>query len=351
MTEGVSSTEDAAAARATEQARLRKQRREAKIKAGGAARLDKITGLGGGIPREPSTQSTPPPAEPPSSAPASSTPDSQAHDDPAEVDISQHYYAPPSASAAAAARRSPFADDRPPMTMMPGMDGAEGGGDDQQDPMMQMLSKMMAAGGMPPGGGGGGGGAPGANPFAGSPLEGLFNAGGPFGGQAGSGGPPGAAAAPPPPPGGTDIWRVLHALLALGLGLYLALTTTFSGTLAQREGGFLDKTSSSSSSSSSSSPSTASSSGSSIEHSRAQFFRVFGSAEAALLAARYLLGATSAGAGPPGGWIASVANLVLPPRAAGYARHALRYRQIFLTVRNDALVCVFVLGICAMLRS
>jgi hypothetical protein len=49
MTEGVSSAEDAAAARATEQARLRKQRREAKIKAGGASRLDKITGLGGGI--------------------------------------------------------------------------------------------------------------------------------------------------------------------------------------------------------------------------------------------------------------------------------------------------------------
>jgi hypothetical protein len=36
---------------AAEQARLRKERREAKIRAGGSARLDKITGLGGGIPR------------------------------------------------------------------------------------------------------------------------------------------------------------------------------------------------------------------------------------------------------------------------------------------------------------
>lgn len=36
---------------ASEQARLRKERREAKIRAGGSARLDKITGLGGGIPR------------------------------------------------------------------------------------------------------------------------------------------------------------------------------------------------------------------------------------------------------------------------------------------------------------
>ena len=45
------SAEDSAAARAAEQARLRKERREAKIKAGGASRLNKITGLGGGIQR------------------------------------------------------------------------------------------------------------------------------------------------------------------------------------------------------------------------------------------------------------------------------------------------------------
>ena len=39
--------EDAAAQRAAEQARLRKARREAKIKAGGASRLNKITGING----------------------------------------------------------------------------------------------------------------------------------------------------------------------------------------------------------------------------------------------------------------------------------------------------------------
>ena len=42
---------DAAEARALEQARIRKERREAKIRAGGASRLDKITGLGGGVKR------------------------------------------------------------------------------------------------------------------------------------------------------------------------------------------------------------------------------------------------------------------------------------------------------------
>lgn len=42
---------DAASQRAAEQARLRKERREAKLRAGGSARLNKITGLGGGIQR------------------------------------------------------------------------------------------------------------------------------------------------------------------------------------------------------------------------------------------------------------------------------------------------------------
>ena len=44
--DAASSSSDAAAQRAAEQARLRKERREAKIKAGGAARLNKITGIG-----------------------------------------------------------------------------------------------------------------------------------------------------------------------------------------------------------------------------------------------------------------------------------------------------------------
>jgi hypothetical protein len=47
----VDSVSDAQPAKATEQARLRKERREAKIKAGGSARLNKITGLGGGVPK------------------------------------------------------------------------------------------------------------------------------------------------------------------------------------------------------------------------------------------------------------------------------------------------------------
>lgn len=49
--EASATDQQAAAARAAEQARLRKERREAKIKAGGTSRLDRITGLSGGLPR------------------------------------------------------------------------------------------------------------------------------------------------------------------------------------------------------------------------------------------------------------------------------------------------------------
>ena len=45
------SAEAAASQRAAAQARRRKEIREAKIRAGGANRLNKITGLGGGIER------------------------------------------------------------------------------------------------------------------------------------------------------------------------------------------------------------------------------------------------------------------------------------------------------------
>lgn len=50
MTE-LSPDEAAASERAAEQARLRKARREAKIKAGAGDRLNRITGLGGRAPR------------------------------------------------------------------------------------------------------------------------------------------------------------------------------------------------------------------------------------------------------------------------------------------------------------
>lgn len=52
MSDSPASTTSAAATPSpSEQARLRRERREAKIRAGGASRLNKITGLGGGLQR------------------------------------------------------------------------------------------------------------------------------------------------------------------------------------------------------------------------------------------------------------------------------------------------------------
>ncbi|KAI0472328.1 hypothetical protein F4859DRAFT_101242 [Xylaria cf. heliscus] len=362
MTEGVSS-EDAAAARAAEQVRLRKQRREAKIKAGGASRLDRITGIGGGVSKESpattpaTTESTAPTT--PSKPAATTTPaaSSENHADPDEVDISQHYYTPqttarppqndPSNLSEAQLRQMMLGFDRPSpagsgtppsrtgnpfldrpspapgtegVNGMAGMAGMEGM---DQDPMMQMLQKMMA-GGMP---GGIPGGAGGRNPFAGTGLEGFFGA---------------AGGVPDPTQQGqqveqsktTDLWRILHAIFALGLGIYVALSTTFTGTKVERDADDLQ--------------STGLLGAQNLEQARAWFFYVFTSVETVLLTSRYMV---ERGAGfTPSGWTWTVSGM-LPDPFRGYSRHALRYAEIFTTVRNDALFCVFVMGVCCLLRS
>ncbi|XXG97696.1 hypothetical protein Hte_004003 [Hypoxylon texense] len=373
MTEGPQATEDPAAARAAEQARIRKERREAKIRAGGAARLDKITGLGGGIRRDPppSETSTPQATTTTSSTPSTTaSPKPDQHGDPEEVDISQHYYEPratprprqPSDASSNISEaqlrqmilgldrtgsgsgagtpptpgRNPFAQDG--AAMPPGMEGME------EDPMMQMLTKMMAGGGgMPgmPGMPGVGGPGAGANPFAGTPLDGLL------GGLGGMGGAPSPAqqAQQVAANKSANLWRILHAVFALGLGLYVALSTTFAGTLTEREHSAIAGTSTS----------TGTKEGGggvevdidSIERTRAYFFYVFTSVEALLLTTRYFLDANRE---PPKGWMWTASGF-LPEPAKGYAQHALRYGQILGTVRSDALVCVFVLGLCSWWRS
>ncbi|KAI0454402.1 hypothetical protein F5B21DRAFT_475262 [Xylaria acuta] len=360
MTEGVSSSEDAAAARAAEQVRLRKQRREAKIKAGGASRLDRITGIGGGVSRE-SPAGTPASTEStmPSKPAATTTPaaPSESHADPDEVDISQHYYAPqttartpqndPSDLSEAQLRQmmlgfdrpspadsgtpplhtgNPFLDRPSPTPGVEGVDGMAGMEGMNQDPMMQMLQKMMA-GGMPGGMPGGAGGAGGSNPFAGTGLEGLLGAAG--------GGPNPIQQGQQTEQNKTiDLWRILHAIFALGLGIYVALSTTFTGTKVERDADDLQ--------------STGLLGAQNLDQARAWFFYVFTSVETVLLTSRYMM---ERGAGfTPSGWTWTISGM-LPDPIRGYSRHALRYAQIFNTVRNDALFCVFVMGVCCLLRS
>ncbi|KAI1210611.1 uncharacterized protein F4807DRAFT_422021 [Annulohypoxylon truncatum] len=368
MTEDPVSAEDAAAARAASQASLRKKRREAKIKLGGADRLNKITGLGGGIQRDPipqfspetstapeqTTAASPSPAADATSAPA---PEQQQHGDPEEVDISEHFYKPPTTNrqqtpsdvpddiSDAQLRQlllgrmggggmggtpppgaNPFMNSHSP-SPMPGMEGME------EDPMMKMLQQMMSGGGMPGGGPGS------ANPFAGTPMEGLMGGLGGLGG--GNGMPNPMQQAQQAATNKTaNLWRILHAVFALGLGLYVALSTTFTGSLIERQNSTI-------SSSSGSSDGDGQVYTDDIERTRAYFFYVFTSVEAILLTSRYFL---DKGREPPKGWMWTVSGF-LPGGVKAYVQHALRYGQILGTVRSDALVCVFVLGVCSWLRS
>ncbi|RYP45356.1 hypothetical protein DL768_008293 [Monosporascus sp. mg162] len=327
MAESVQSPEDAAAARAAEQARLRKERREAKIRAGGAARLNKITGLGGGIQRDPPPPQPPSPSSTPPSSQPTATPAAQSHDDPAEVDISKHYHEPrtmprqpadPSNISEAQLRQMMLGLDQPSQNPLAGAQPpAPGMGGMEEDPMMKMLSQMMSGGGMPGGSPGGG-----ANPFAGTGMESLFAGGNPMQQAQQQAAPPNKAA---------NLWRILHAIFALGLGLYVALSTTFTGTKTERD------------------DSTIASSGETddIERTRASFFYIFTSVEAVLLTTQYFLDRNRS---PPSGMLWSFSGF-LPEPFGGYLKHALRYLQIFTTVRGDALVCVFVLGVCCWLRS
>ncbi|CAN8104303.1 unnamed protein product [Discula destructiva] len=340
------SPEDAAAARAAEQARIRKERREAKIKAGGSARLNKITGLGGGVQRDPIPTTTASDASSPAATPAQQASSAeQHHADPDEVDISnaEHYYKPETTNRVPRPDNFDPADinedqlrqmmlglDRPaaangaggpvppsPFAAMMGMGmGGPGGegGPDPDDPMMKMLSQMMGGGaGGPPG--------PGGMPSFG----GVQN---PF--AAMSGQPQAAAAAIPD--SYAAIWRVLHFIVAMGLGLYIALLTQFTGTKVERERGAFAYT-------------TASEEG--VADLRKYFFYAFATAESVLLTSRFFL---DKGRAPPSGIVHMVLGF-LPGKWKTLASNGLRYAQIFSTIRNDILVCVFVLGICSLFRA
>ncbi|TQV97639.1 hypothetical protein V2A60_006622 [Cordyceps javanica] len=336
MTEGVSSSSDVAQ-RAAEQARLRKERREAKIKAGGSARLDKITGIGGRVVGD-NDQAAP--EAPPESTTTTAAPALKpvGAGDPDEVDISEHFYTPGAARLAAQQRRpvpSPAAGDGFPglptdlteeqheqlRQMMlggappPGAEGMTGAGG-EDDPLMKMMSQMMggAGGGFP-----GMSGAAGANGPNASPFAGMM----------------GAQQPAPGPDVYSTVWRVVHALLALGLGLYIVLLTPFNGTKVQRQLAFklaADEN-----------PADDAVAHDGLDAAKKNFFWAFATAEAVLLTTKFFL---DKGRAPPPGLLWSVAGQ-LPAPWRGYVVSVMRYGQIFTTVRTDILLCAFVLGACA----
>ncbi|OBT43820.1 hypothetical protein VE00_05405 [Pseudogymnoascus sp. WSF 3629] len=298
---------------ASEQARIRRERREAKIKAGGTSRLNKITGLGGGLQRD---------VKPASAAPQAA---SVSHADPDEVDISEHFYEPPPNIRSQNATPNPNRpypglssdptqlDDQALRAMMLGfpppngssqpqsnafggppnpfaaMGNPDGSGDPAaNDPMMAMLQQMM----------GGAGGEPGAMPsFPGLPPMG-------FPGNDANGAPAVKTSA--------YIWRIVHAIFALGFGLYIASIAKF-GTEGQRLVG--------------------------SEAVDLRAFYVFATVEAILQGTRFIF---DRGQDSQTGIIGTVLRF-LPRPFGGYLRMFMNYRSIWTTTSADAMVVVFVL--------
>ncbi|KAK3387225.1 hypothetical protein B0H63DRAFT_469556 [Podospora didyma] len=332
--------DDAASARAAEQARLRKERREAKIRAGGASRLNKISGLGGGVQRDP-----PPPA---ASAPAPATKvtkpmaSPEAHADPEEVFISDHFYQPQTTarippvggpgdnlSSEAQLQQMMMGFEGSPGVGGGGMPGAGGLGNGiDEDPMMKMMMQIM--------GGGGPGGMGGDMPFPFPPPKAGGGAN-PFANMAGFPGMPGEQQQVLPDRY-ASLWRLLHTAVALGLGLYIALWTTFSGTKLERDRRTVTK--------------ALGDDGVEVQahESAMKLFWAFATAEAVLLTTRFFMD-RGRRALPAGSGVLGMAMGFIPQPFKGYLDIALRYGQIFSTVKADILVCLFVLGACSWVRS
>ena len=176
-----------------------------------------------------------------------------------------------------------------------GTPGGMPGGGPGDDPMMAMLQQMM---------GGAGGGMPGAT--NGMPPQ--------F---------PGMATASPVEPY-AYVWRIVHAVFALGLGLYIAFATPFTGTRAEREASAL---------------------GGSLAS--VHFFWIFATAEVVLQTSRFFVekGRVQQGA------ILGMISGFLPEPYKGYLALLTRYSRIWTTVSADAMALVFVLGACSWWRA
>ncbi len=212
------------------------------------------------------------------------------------------------------------------------------------DPMLQMMMQMLGGGGpsggfpFPPPGGAGAGAGPGANPFASMGMGGMPGFPG-FPPQGANGTNTATTTAPAVPNRYASLWRLLHTAVALGLGLYIALWTSFSGTKLERERGRITA--------------DAGIPGEDdVKETAKRFFWAFATAEAVLLTTRYFMdrGRASSALGGGNGVLGMVMGF-LPQPIKGYIEIGMRYSQIFSTVKADVLVCIFVLGVCSWIRS
>lgn len=276
-----------------QQARLRRERRNAKIQAGGSERLNKITSLSG-RPAGDETISRPTSSSNSSSQIPNTISPTKSFaaraDDPDEVDISEM-----------AALRQPSED--PSLrsqedmirqmlrTQDPLARGTDTAGAGAEDPMMQMMQQMM--GGAAGAGGAGGGLPPGLAEMLG-----------------------GAGVAPQKPAGNADyLWRVVHAVISVLLAFFAISSFTFTGSQLSRTEFLGDDLA-------------------------PRMFWLFATAQLILQSTRYFV---DGGELPRSGMLSKV-SAFLPEPYAGYVRVVNRYGIIFSTVRNDAMIIVFVLG-------
>ncbi|KAE8360606.1 hypothetical protein BDV27DRAFT_134268 [Aspergillus caelatus] len=208
----MSSAEESPAQRA---ARLRRERREAKIKEGGAARLDKITSLSGRTPtsmREETSPSPQPPAQI-SSTPETEKPQSQPAPAPASAPAQPTSNPEPQSPENLQAQQELFR-----ALLRQGGPSSSEQGPQEEDPTMQMLNTLMAGmNGQDQAPGGAPGGAAGGP----SPAD-LISA---------LGLPPfvadllGAATHKPTDEEKKEVrtWKVLHVLFAVAIGIYLLM--------------------------------------------------------------------------------------------------------------------------------
>lgn len=188
----------------------------------------------------------------------------------------------PSGGPGGASEQQPGAN---PFGAYGGGEGANGG----EDPMMAMMQQMF-----------GGAGAAGEQlqSFPGMPPMGLP------GQQA-----PGAVADPY-----DHLWRLVHALFAIGLGVYISLTVSFTGSkLAREESALLDV---------------------------GYIKQLFWMGEAVLLGRFFFRG----NQGSTGSGIIGTILPMIPQPYGGYIRWIMRYSSILRTIWRDALMVVFTMG-------
>ena len=245
--------------------------------------------------------------EPPTTTLPTSPPSTQG--DPEEVDLSTHTSAsrgPITNNGTAPTEadiRALLRGGAPP----PGVGGQQQQGG-EEDPLTKILQQVMGGGGMPGAEGQGREGEGGLPPG----LAAMMGAGGM--------GMPGMGGAPTTEHEDTYayLWKIVHAVLALILGIYVTATSrAFNGHFSRggiagtgHEGGV-------------------------------NVFWLFATAELVLQGSRFFL---EKGTGSQlGGWM-GIAGSMLPEPWKGYVRLAARYSGVWSTVVEDGMVVVFVLG-------